>query len=135
MLELGVAVIYLWDMPHISYSWVFNNHDLSFSEMIKHINSGGYKLYVSEENNISQIEGELIPASTLQKYYGDFSDIVHGSFSTFESEIECRFSYDKSDWNAFVISAEDISQILLDAYILRFNVKAELRANMPALKK
>jgi hypothetical protein len=86
IIELGVAAIYLWDMPHAAYSWNDYNLDLRFSEMLKHINSKGYIAYINSENK-SNIEEDLISAYRSQKIYGMLSDIIHGKITTFESSL------------------------------------------------
>ena len=67
VIELGIASIYLWDMPHIMYSWEFNEKDLNFAEMVKHINSDGYKRYVSEEVGKAIWVGAKILQATYEK--------------------------------------------------------------------
>jgi hypothetical protein len=46
VLELGLAAVYLWDMPHMANAWRKYDQDLSFSEMLKHVNSEGYRSFV-----------------------------------------------------------------------------------------
>ena len=53
ILELGVAAVYLWDMPHEVYSWNNYDQDLSFSAMLTHLNSKGYLAYISKEHAIT----------------------------------------------------------------------------------
>lgn len=134
VIELGVAVIYLWDMPHVSYSWEFKNHDLSFSEMITHINSDGYKLFVADETG-SHLEGELISSTKIKNYYGELSDIVHGKKITFESTLANRFTFCEDDWTNFSVKINDILQELLDAYFKKFYIRKELIKRLPALNK
>ena len=132
VLELGVAVIYLWDMPHIYYLWEQNDHDLSFTEMITHVNSEGYRSYVESEN-AEGFEGELIESDIAKKLYGELSDIAHGKISSFESGLENSFSFRCDDWRAFVVKAEQLSSLLLDGYLKRFNIKSVLYKRLPAL--
>lgn len=41
-LELGVAVLYMWDLPHEYWAWAKHDEDLSFSKMVDHLGSPGY---------------------------------------------------------------------------------------------
>lgn len=82
VLELGIASIYLWDMPHVMYSWELGDQDLSFAEMIKHLDSYGYKQYVSEEIG-KPIDSDFLRIKPLKKYYGELSDVAHGKITSF----------------------------------------------------
>ncbi len=130
VIELGVASIYLWDMPHVTYSWEFNDQDLNFNEMIDHINADGYKRYVSNEVD-EIIEGDLIDSNPLKKYYGELSDIVHGKITSFESNLPNRFTFSKTDWDSFISKINKILKILVDAYLKRFGIKDELSKRIP----
>jgi len=132
VIEIGIASIYLWDMPHIMYSWEFLSYDLSFSEMIKHLNSEGYKRYISEETG--QTFNEIIESKILEKYYGEFSDILHGKPFSFESNLPNRFIFNKDDWASFTSSAKEILNVLISAYLKRFCVRNELIVKIPAFK-
>lgn len=134
VIELGVAVIYLWDMPHIFYSWVYNDHDLSFSEMITHINSNGYRLHVEDETG-NHLEGELLNSTKFKKYYAELSDIVHGKINSFESNLPNRFIFCEKDWAIFSGKINDILDELLKAYLKRFDISKELINRLPAITK
>lgn len=133
VIELGVAIIYLWDMPHISYSWEYNDYDLSFSEMITHLNSNGYKLFIEDETG-NKFEGELINSAKLKKYYGELSDIVHGKINSFESNLPNRFTFCEKDWSTFLEIINEILHELLKAYLKKFSVRQELDKRIPAIK-
>ncbi|MGA3051616.1 MAG: hypothetical protein ABSE00_06840 [Chitinispirillaceae bacterium] len=134
VMELGIAVIYLWDMPHIMCSWEDLDHDLSFSEMVNHVNSDGYKKYVSESLD-RPIEEYIANPIILKSYYGKLSDIVHGKITSFESDLPNRFTFIKDDWSYFVINALSIVKTLVDAYFKRFSVKDKIIEILPALKR
>jgi hypothetical protein len=130
ILELGVASIYLWDMPHISYSWIHKGHNLSFSDMIDHINSSGYILFVENETG-KKINGEIIAAKKLKHSYGELSDIAHGKITSFESNIPNRFTFCEEDWKNFINHTNEILKTLLDALLNRFNIQSELTKKLP----
>lgn len=134
ILELGLAAIYLWDMPHIAFLW--NDHDqgLNFKEMINHVNSKGYISYINNENN-TKIKSELISASRSQNIYGKLSDIVHGKIATFESSLPERFKFVEEEWNQFIDLFEEVICMLVKTFMLRFNISKEIYAKVPQAKK
>ena len=134
VLELGVASIYLWDMPHISYAWELKDHNLSFSEMITHLNSDGYKLFVSEETG-KKVDGEIIDSKKLKASYGELSDIAHGKMNSFESNLPNRFTFCEKDWLNFTNKTNEILQSLVNAFLKRFNIRSDLVKKLPTLNK
>lgn len=135
ILELGVAAVYLWDMPHKAFAWNEHDGDLSFSEMISHLNSKGFTTYVSHEGGSATSIMELIPAAQAQKLYGILSDIVHGKITTFETTIPDRFSFNEKDWIEFVLMAEQVIFLLLKLFALRYSIKNEIILKVPKAKK
>jgi len=133
VLELGVAAIYLWDMPHMAFSWNQHDQDLSFAEMLKHINSKGYIAYVSKENDIT-IDCDIIPSLKAKELYGSLSDIVHGKIKTFETSMPERFSFVEADWENFLTNIEAVVGILVNAFILRFNIANVVFEKVPRAK-
>lgn len=133
ILELGLAAIYLWDMPHMAFSWNHYDQNLSFSEMLNHINSKGYISYVNNENQ-TKIENEIIPSNRAQKIYGMLSDIVHGKITTFESSMPDRFKFVKEEWGQFIELVDEVITILINAFILRFNIADEVFIKVPQAK-
>lgn len=135
ILELGVAAVYLWDMPHRAFAWNEHDGDLSFSEMISHLNSKGFTTYVSSEAGTTVSIVELIPTAEAQRLYGNLSDIVHGKITTFETTIPDRFSFNKNDWKEFVLMAEQVIFLLLSLYVARYSIKNEIILKVPNAKK
>lgn len=134
ILELGVAALYLWDMPHIAHSW--NSHDqyLSFSEMLNHLNSKGYIAYLNNLNS-NFLDNELLPSKRFQKLYGDLSDVVHGKITTFESFMPDRFKFIESEWHIFIDLIEEVVGSLVKAFIIRHDVLSEISIHVPQAKK
>jgi len=134
VLELGLAAVYLWDMPHMAFSWDQHDQNLSFTDMLNHINSKGFISYINKENN-TEIEGELISSTNAQRIYGSLSDIVHGKIATFESSMPDRFVFIEDEWNQFVDLIEEVVVILLKAYLIRFNLEKEVLEKLPQARK
>jgi hypothetical protein len=130
ILDLGVAALYLWDMPHIAHSWNNHDHDLSFSEMLNHINSKGYIAHVNSVNS-DFVDNELLPNKRLQKIYGDLSDIVHGKITTFESSMPDRFKFVESEWHSFIDLIEEVVSTLFKAFYIRHDISSEISTYVP----
>jgi len=133
VVEMGVSAMYLWDMPHTYYGWELLGEDLSFSEMIAHLNSAGYRQYVAVETG-KQIENEIILVK-IKDHYGTLSDVVHGRITFFTSKLPDRFTFNAIKWNTFIEMTNDILLILFNAYCVRFNIKDKVIKNIPALTK
>lgn len=134
VLELGLAAIYLWDMPHRAFSWNIDDESLSFSEMLKHVNSGGYLAYINSENK-TNISGEIIPSSRVQKLYGMLSDVVHGKITTFESSMPNRYEFVEDEWFKFIELIDEIISILVKAFLLRFGLEHVIFEKLPMARK
>jgi len=135
ILELGVAAVYLWDMPHMAFAWNEHDGDLSFSEMISHLNSKGFTTFVTNETGSASPIVELVPAAEAQKLYGKLSDVVHGKITTFETTIPERFSFNEKDWKEIVLMAEQVIFLLLNLFTLRYPIKNEIILRVPNAKK
>lgn len=133
IIELGLAAIYLWDMPHKAHSWNQDDQDLSFTEMINHVNSKGYISYVNSANS-SNIK-ELMMQSRAQKIYGELSDVVHGKITTFESSIPDRFKFVDEKWNQHLIIFEEVIYMLVKCFIDRFNIENDVFIKVPQAKR
>lgn len=125
VLELGIASVYLWDMPHAVYGWQEHDQDLSYTEMLKHISSESYTTYIQRQHELMD-KSCLINYAFCQKVYGSLSDIVHGKINSFETDLPNRFSYDEDDWLGFVDLAEKVLGIIINANISRHNLKSEI---------
>lgn len=134
ILELGVAALYLWDMPHMAHSWNSYDQDLSFSEMLNHINSDGYIAYLNSENS-SFIDKQLLPSKKLQKIYGNLSDVVHGKITTFESSMPDRFKFVVEEWVIFISLIEEVLEVLVKGFSIRYDIKEQLIDHVPRVKK
>lgn len=130
VLELGVASIYLWDMPHVVYSWKNHDEDLSFSDMLKHITNQGYIDYFTENEKIG---GKVcvIDMRKAQKIYGQLSDIVHGKITSFETDLPNKFTFESDDWERFIGLAEVVLGMIINSNIVRHKIKKEVLSSFP----
>lgn len=135
VLELGLAAIYLWDMPHMAYSWKQHDQDLSFTNMLEHINSKGYVSYIANENSVEIENDTIVPVKKAQEVYGSLSDIVHGKIATFETSLPERFKFVEDDWEQFVMILDTVIEMLVKAFLIRFNIANEVFVKVPQAKK
>jgi len=89
--ELGLSVIYMWDMPQEYWGWKKCDQDLSFSAMVTHLNSSGYHEYMK------QLKGEsenscFCDQVSFQKLYRILSNTVHGKIADLPALAPERFS-------------------------------------------
>jgi hypothetical protein len=120
-LELGLATVYLWDLPYKYWNW--KNHDahendLSFREMIDYLNNKGHIDFVNNQNG-TQIEF-LIDKERVNKVYRELSNVVHGKAVTFESIEDNSFSFEQDDLNEIINLKITIQNILLSLWKFRF---------------
>ena len=130
VLELGVASIYLWDMPHVVYSWKNHDQDLSFSEMLKHITNQGYIDYFTENEGIAG-GVSIIDAKKAQRIYGQLSDVVHGKITSFETDLPNKFTFESEDWERFIKLAEIVLSMIINSNIVRHKIKSEILSLFP----
>lgn len=137
VLELGIAIIYLWDMPYKYWNWKKNedyNNDLNFKEMLDYLNNTGYIDFVNKEN--SSVLTEIIDKNTVNKIYRELSNVIHGKSDNFESSNPDRFKYKKVDLLDVLNCALKIENILLSAWKKRFPIHfAQMEKEFLALTK
>jgi hypothetical protein len=115
--ELGVASIYLWEQPHIFWGWKHCDNDLSFNDMLEHLDSDCVRGFIVALNP-AFIEEHLFDFSEARRLYRSLSNTVHGKIAMFESQIQDRFSANASDWKAHL---DQIAQVQTLLYKLWFN--------------
>ena len=52
VLESGISIVYLWDLPHIFYGWSKHDKDLVFTTMVEHFTCDSYKTFIESENKL-----------------------------------------------------------------------------------
>jgi len=83
-LELGIASVYMWDMPHEYWGWVKHGDDLSFSKMIEHLSSERYATHLRNINGITACN-----QAHLKGFYRSLSNTVHGKFNELPPPTAC----------------------------------------------
>lgn len=118
-LELGIAIVYLWDLPHAFWGWKMHDSDLNFNEMAEHLSRNGYKSFLSSVN--SQYQGDsLFDYVEARRLYRVLSNTIHGKISTHESNLPDRFSYNPEDCQCNLDLINRVQKILLELFKNRF---------------
>jgi hypothetical protein len=94
---LGIALIFLWDLPCTFWGWKEHDNDLNFKEMIEHLSSDSYRTYI-KNININYKDEEILHIIDARRLYRELSNITHGKISSFESNLPERFTYSLCDW-------------------------------------
>ena len=121
ILELGLASVYLWDLPFKYWNWVKydeHNNDLNFKEMLDYLNDKGYIDFVNMENG-TDIQS-LISKNSTNAVYRDLSNVIHGKSNTFESLDKTCFTYQKNDLIKMAKLTILIENLLLSLWNARF---------------
>ncbi|MBI3806691.1 MAG: hypothetical protein HY281_04125 [Nitrospirae bacterium] len=135
VLELGVAAVYLWDLPHKYWGWKCHDEDLSFKEMLGHLTSDSYRTYLAKLNP-NFTDTQILDAELAKTIYRDLSDITHGKLGTFESVSPDRYNFTTEDWQKHLNLANSVEDILLKLWSNRFKeVTAQLPISMPQLSR
>lgn len=93
--EIGLAAIYLWDLPHAYWGWRNQDDDLSFSGMVAHLNSIGYIEFLKQVHGIDSI-GPICKQREFQEIYRELSNTIHGKTSNLPPLSPARFSLEES---------------------------------------
>ena len=126
-MELGIAIVYLWDFPHIFWGWKSHNQDLNFNDMLDHLSKESYKTFLTSINPGHTFE-TMIDFKEATNLYRTLSDTVHGKISTHESNLADRFMHNSTDSQRnlqFILRVEDV---LLELFRNRFPDGYELMA-------
>jgi hypothetical protein len=135
VLELGIAIVYFWDLPHRFWGWKNLDQDVTYAEMLEHINSAAYKAYLSPTKSVTDAP-DLFDSTAARSIYRELSNTVHAKISTFESSVPDRFIYSRTDWLGHLKLVSAVEDIILDLWRARFpNLKAELLSELPQLNR
>jgi hypothetical protein len=134
-LELGIAIVYLWDLPHVFWGWKSHDYDLNFNDMLEHLSKEGYESFLASLN--TNYHGEnLFEYSEAKRLYRVLSNTIHGKITTHESNLPDRFSYNKQDLQNNLELIRRVQAILLQLFKKRFaNCFAEVERRIPAISK
>jgi hypothetical protein len=118
-LELGVSVVFLWDCPHIYFGWKCHDKDLSFTEMLSHLDSAPYKSFLKAVE--PTYEGkDILNSSDLQRIYRHLSNTIHGKLASFEVVLPDRYSHSPADWHTHLELVISVEKSLLQLWRARF---------------
>ena len=137
VLELGIGVLYFWDLQFKFWAWKENlNHesDLSFKESLDHLGSKAYTDFLKNELNITDWQ---IDKDKINKLYRSLSNTIHGKYVTFETISEKSFECDSEEYKAILSDIIRCENILISCFKSRFNEQyEELRVNhMPSVDR
>lgn len=134
VLEMGVSVVYLWDLPHEFWGWKCHDKDLQFKTMVDHISRDNYKTFIKSIHTQHNPE-EKNYIENVTKLYRDLSNTTHGKISTFETSLPDRFSHTSTDWGKHLDNVEKVQDLLIGLFNMRFfDTCHELNEKMPPLK-
>ncbi len=117
-LELGIAIVYIWDLPQAFWGWKAHDYDLNFNEMIEHLSKDSYKSFLASLD-IQYTDG-LFEHSEARRLYRVLSNTVHGKIVTHESNLPDRFSHNTKDCRANLDLILRVQRVLLRLYKNRF---------------
>lgn len=121
ILELGIATVYLWDLPYKFWNWTnYDDHsnDLNFKDMLDYLNNKGYIDFVNSENGSNH--ANLINKESTSQSYRKLSNVIHGKAVTFKSLDKKSFSYQKEDIIELIAHIIKIENILISLWEIRF---------------
>jgi hypothetical protein len=123
-LELGLALIYLWDLPHLFWGWKDCDQDLSFKEMVAHVESASFCALL-RNTGVSNESG--IDTTSINCVYRNLSNIIHGKFRTMATLSNSSYSWDSVEWSKHLALTEQVLDIILKLWGTRF---PEIRVNL-----
>lgn len=131
--EIGLASVYMWDLPHEYWGWRQNDADLSFSNMITHLNSPGYLAYLA--STPGRIDSETICDSALfQRFYRQLSNTVHGKVEGLPPLSPERFASEKNGIDKHLELTMSVQNAIIKLLYGRFHgLKEEIEKNFPQI--
>lgn len=133
-LELGISIVYLWDLPCAFWGWKNHDKDLNFNEMVEYLTDDSFRTYI-ENINCNYKGQDIFNVSDARKLYRVLSNTTHGKISTFESNLPLRFSHNIDDWHSHLESVEKVEDIIMGLWEKRFfECLPELKKRTPSLQ-
>ncbi|WP_292993853.1 hypothetical protein [Nitrosomonas sp.] len=133
--ELGLATVYMWDLPHEYWGWRHKDQDLSFSVMVAHLNSVGYLEYIAQlqgEESVSPICNQV----DFQRIYRELSNTVHGKVSGLPPLSPERFSPDKNGIEKHLKQIAEAQNIVILLLFARFRgLELLIKSAFPQIKR
>lgn len=133
-LELGIGIVYLWDLPHSFWGWKCHDNDLNFNDMLEHINRASYRTYIQQINK-EYTGDDLFENGSAKNLYRDLSNNVHGKITTHVSNLANGFSYDKQQVESNLLIIKKVEVLLLSLYKKRYTKAFKaMVVKVPAVK-
>lgn len=117
--DLGLATVYMWDLPHEYWGWRNRDEDLSFSAMITHLNSAGYLEYLAQSHGVNSMHS-ICNQANFQRIYRELSNTVHGKISELPPLSPERFSPSKNGIEKHLGQTADAQDIVIQLLFARF---------------
>jgi hypothetical protein len=121
-LELGIASVYMWDLPHEYWGWTKHDEDLSFTKMVSHLASDSYLTYLANINEGPKDTSNTKHASTtLHRIYRTLSDTVHGKTNNLPALSPERYSPGANQLSGHLQLTTNVQNILISIWCDRFS--------------
>jgi hypothetical protein len=133
--ELGLTIVYLWDMPHAFWGWKECDRDLSFSEMIDHLESKSYRSFLANDIGVAA-DTDLVDFKRLREIYRITSNTTHGKISTHKVLMGDGFSHIPAEWSHCLDLLESATSEVLRLWFNRYpNVALRARQLVPEIAR
>jgi hypothetical protein len=133
--ELGLALVYLWDLPHAFWGWKECDMDLSFSLMVEHLDSPSYRSFLASTIGLS-VNIPLFNSRQLREIYRWASNTTHGKISTHKVLIGDGFSHVPAEWSDCLKLLNSAVAEVLNLWFNRYpNVAKKAREIVPAYNR
>jgi len=129
--ELGLAIVYLWDLPHLFWGWKQRDYDLNFSEMLEHLDSPNYRTFLEKTAGVSA-DAFLIDKASARRVYRTTSNTIHGKITTHKVLAADGFIHSPEQCNSHLRMIDEVATLLLDLWFKRFpDLERAVRAALP----
>jgi hypothetical protein len=118
--ELGLAIVYMWDLPHEYWGWAKHDEDLSFSKMVNHLCSPRYLTLISSIQNKTPPDWPCTSVA-LQALYRRLSNTVHGKVEGLPPLSPERYSPNIKNVGEHLKLLAELQRTILDIWCARFN--------------
>lgn len=133
--ELGLASVYMWDLPHEYWGWRNKDQDLSFSAMVAHLNSVGYSAYLAHVQG-QESALKICDQDKFQSLYRELSNTVHGKIAGLPPLSPERFSPEKNGLAKHLKLITDAQQAVTSLLYGRFSgLQARIEIALPQIKR
>ncbi|SDF37735.1 hypothetical protein [Phytopseudomonas seleniipraecipitans] len=133
--EIGLATVYMWDLPHEYWGWRSGDQDLSFSAMVTHLNSCGYSEYIKHIRG-GDFACTICDQSKFQKIYRELSNTVHGKISELPPLSPERFLPNRNGVIDHLTLTASAQRAVIELLLGRFSgLREKIEDAFPAIKR